>query len=173
MRRIVLLSLVTGISLFVINCGKPDNTAIGYWDKAIAVFSQSDYIGTIKQYEKLVKYYPDDSLAVSALFTIADIYKNNLNNPKKAIKVYAKIINKYKGTEWAPKASFMIGYTYANDIKDLKRAEKFYKSFIKKYPTNILVPSAEWELKNLGKSLEEIPELQVITQSDSVDQVSK
>lgn len=173
MRRILLSALVVGTALSLISCGKPDNTAIGYWDTAIAVFSQSDYTGTIKQYEKLVKYYPDDSLAVSAMFTIADVYKNNLNNAKKAIKVYERIIDKYKGTERSANAHFMIGYVYANDIKDLKKAEKYYKSFIEKYPTNILAPSAEWELKHLGKSLEEIPELQSVTQGDSVAQGNK
>lgn len=166
MRRILMLALVIGTTLLLTTCGKPDNTAIGYWDKAIALSSQSDYDEAIQQYEKLVKYFPDDSLAIPAMFTIADIYKNNLNNAKKAIKVYEKVIKDYKGTESAVNAHFMIGYVYANDIKDLDKAEKYYKSFIKKYPENILVPSAEWELRHLGKTIEEIPELQSVTQSE-------
>lgn len=166
MRRILLSVLVIGAAVFLMTCGKLDNTAIGYWDTAIARFSESDYAGTIKQYEKIIKYFPDDSLAVPAMFTIADIYKNNLNDTKKAIKVYKKVMREYKGTDRAANAHFMIGYVYANDLKDFKKAGEYYKSFIEKYPTNILAPSAEWELKNLGKSLDEIPELQTVTQSD-------
>jgi len=170
MRRILLPVLILGSALSLASCGKPDNTASGYWDKAIALFSDADYQGTIKQYENIAKYYPDDSLAVPALFTAADIYKNNLNQAEKAIKIYQNVIKKYKKDEWDAKAHFMIGYVYANDLKDLKQAEKYYKSFLEKYPTNTLAPSAEWELKNLGKSLEEIPELRVVTQGDTVAQ---
>ncbi|HQO74324.1 MAG: tetratricopeptide repeat protein [Candidatus Marinimicrobia bacterium] len=164
MRRILFSLLTTGMAVLLITCSKPDNTAFGYWDNAVALFNQSDYQGCIKQYQRIIKYFPDDSLAVPAMFAMADVYKNNLNDADQAIKIYKEIIRKYGDSGRAANAHFMIGYVYANEIKDLKKAEEYYKSFLKKYPTNILAPSAEWELKNLGKTLDEIPELQKITQ---------
>ncbi|MCK9482852.1 MAG: tetratricopeptide repeat protein [Candidatus Marinimicrobia bacterium] len=166
MRRLLLSLLVTGIAVLLITCGKPNDTALGYWDNAVTLFSQSDYQGAIRQYEKINKHFPADSLAVPAMFAIADIYKNNLGDTKKAINIYKTIMRDYKDSDRAANAHFMIGYVYANDVKDLKKAEEYYKSFIKKFPTNILAPSAEWELQNLGKTLDEIPELQIITQEN-------
>ncbi|HPC36624.1 MAG TPA: tetratricopeptide repeat protein [Candidatus Marinimicrobia bacterium] len=166
MRRILIALLITGMSAFLINCSKPDDTALGYWDNAVVLFNQSDYPGCIKQYQKIIKYFPDDSLAVPAMFAMAEVYKNNLNDANEAIKIYKKIMLEYKNSEQVANAHFMIGYVYANEIKDLKQAEKYYKSFLQKYPNHILAPSAEWELQNLGKDLDEIPELQKITQEN-------
>ena len=136
--NIVCHLLTTGMAVLLITCSKPDNTAFGYWDNAVALFNQSDYQGCIKQYQRIIKYFPDDSLAVPAMFAMADVYKNNLNDADQAIKIYKEIIRKYGDSERAANAHFMIGYVYANEIRDLKKAEEYYKSFLKKYPTNIL-----------------------------------
>jgi len=164
MRRILLSLLLTGLTALLITCGKPDNTALGYWDNAVTLFNQADYAGAVKQYEEIIRFFPADSLTVPAMFAMADLYKNNLNDTKKAISIYKKIVSNYEDSERVPNAYFMIGYVYANDVKDFEKAEKYYKSFIEKYPNNILAPSTEWELNNLGKSLDEIPELQIITE---------
>jgi len=57
----------------------------------------------------------------------------------------------------------MIGYIYANDLNDYDKAKASYEKFIELYPDHMLVPSAQWEIENLGKSLDEIPQLQSIT----------
>jgi len=166
MRSRIYLILALILMNSIMQCGKPDNTAIGYWDAALALISDADYKGAIVQYEKLVRHYPGDSLAAPALFAIADVYKNNLEDIPAAVKVYKRVMKKYPATDRAANALFMIGYVYANEAKDLARAEKYYRRFLKEYPQHILAPSADWELRNLGKSLDEIPELQTITQGE-------
>ena len=96
MRRILFSLLTTGMAVLLITCSKPDNTAFGYWDNAVALFNQSDYQGCIKQYQRIIKYFPDDSLAVPAMFAMADVYKNNLNDADQAIKIYKEIILFFK-----------------------------------------------------------------------------
>lgn len=75
-----------------------------------------------------------------------------------AIAGYEEFLAKYPTNEKAPNVAFLIGFTYNNHIRDLKKAEKSYKDFIAKYPDNELVVSAEFELKTLGKSENELPE---------------
>jgi len=162
MSRKAIVVLTALMVIAVIGCGKPDKSAQGYWDAGIACYQDQDFKGCVKEYENLIKFYPEDSLAVPTLFAMSEIYKNNLNDLPEAIKIYERIIEKYPTSEKAPNALFMIGYMYANEMKDLAKAKETYTKFIEKYPDHILVPSAQWELENLGKSLDEIPELKDI-----------
>lgn len=164
MRKLGTLFFLVIVTALVWNCGKkPAENAQALWEQAEMNFNAGEYQKSLAIYAQIAQYFPKDSLAVPALFTMADIYKNNLNDVNKAVKIYHKILRKYHRDSRAPNALFMIGYTYANDTKDLKKAEKYYRLFIKKYPEHVLRPSAEWELKYLGKSLEEIPELQTLS----------
>ncbi|MCK4689286.1 MAG: tetratricopeptide repeat protein, partial [Candidatus Marinimicrobia bacterium] len=110
--------------------------------------------------------YPEDTLVIRTLFAMAEIYKNNLNDLDNSIAIYKKITDQYSDSEKAPNAMFMIGYIYANDLKDYDKAKESYNKFLTTYPNHMLVPSARWELQNLGRSLDEIPQLQVITKSE-------
>jgi len=47
-----------------------------------------------------------------------------------------------------------------NELGENDAAAKYYSKFIEEYPDHEMAPSVEFELKYLGKSLEEIPELQ-------------
>jgi len=160
--------------LLLIGCGKKlAETPQTLWEKAETNFTIGEHEKALETYAQLVKSFPKDSLAVAALFTMADIYKNNLGQVEKATNIYTKILRKYKNDHRAPNALFMLGFTYANDIKDLKKAEKYYRQFIKDYPDHVLCPSAEWELKYLGKSVDEIPELQSLAGSEAQPVVTK
>jgi TolA-binding protein len=141
-------------------------TAQGYWDSARLLFANKKYEETIKEYRKLIKHYPQDSLAIAALFASAEIYKNNLSEFNKSLDVYQKIIKQYASDPKAPNAMFMIGYVYSNDLNDLDNGRKWYNKFIETYPDHMLVPSAQWEIENLGKSLDEIPNLQSISKEN-------
>ncbi len=85
----------------------------------------------------------------------------------KSIENFKNIINYYPQGQRAAEALFMLGYINANNTKDLKEAEKYYKLFIEKYPDDELTDDAEYELKHLGKDINELPIFQDI-QSDSV-----
>ena len=52
---------------------------------------------------------------------------------------------------------FMLGFINANDLKDLEKAEKHYKAFLEKYPNHDLSDDAEYEIKTLGKDINELP----------------
>ncbi|MGC9363777.1 MAG: tetratricopeptide repeat protein [Fidelibacterota bacterium] len=154
---VILMILLTGCS------GDRVKTAQGYWDFAREAFNNKQYEEAIAYYQKLVQRFPQDSLAVPALFSVAEIYKNNMQNFTKSIESYRQILAEYGTHPKAPNASFMIGYVYANDLSNYDQARVSYEEFIEQYPDHNLVPSAQWEIENLGRSLDEIPQLQSIT----------
>lgn len=154
---VILMILLTGCS------GDRVKSAQGYWDLAREAFNNKQYEEAIAYYQKLVQRFPQDSLAVPALFSVAEIYKNNMQDFTKSIDSYRQILAEYGTHSKAPNASFMIGYVYANDLSDYDQARVSYEEFIEQYPDHNLVPSAQWEIENLGRSLDEIPQLQSIT----------
>jgi len=161
--KILIVSLFS-VLLLILGCGrKQTKTPQGYWDSAVALFDTGNYEGAVEQYRNLAETYPQDSLAIKAMFAAAEIKKNNLDEQHDAIKIYQQIIKKYPDSPKTPNAKFMIGYIYANDLQDFDKAREHYQEFIRSYPDHMLVQSAKWEMDNLGKSLDEIPQLKGIS----------
>ena len=70
-----------------------------YFDLATAyrrTDKKADYETAISILKKIVDNYPESVWADRALVTIGDIYKDNLQDNKKAIEAYQKVIEKYK-----------------------------------------------------------------------------
>ena len=74
-----------------------------------------------------------------------------------ALDFYKKIIAEYPDGKRAPESLFMLGFIYANDLKKYDQAKKYYTEFIQKYPKHELADDAQYELKNLGKDLNQLP----------------
>ncbi len=114
----------------------------------------------VKMYMLWFDKFSDDPEAIVVKYEFAEVYHKNVLDLKKAIGVYGEIVDEYPDSEQAPKALFSIGYIYANELGENDAATKYYSKFIEAYPDHEMAPSVEFELKYLGKSLEEIPELQ-------------
>ncbi|HUI11433.1 MAG TPA: tetratricopeptide repeat protein [Bacteroidota bacterium] len=104
----------------------------------------------------VVSEYPGDSLADSALFMIASIRNTNLHMPAEAIEGYREYCRRYPDGRQAPMAMFLMGYLYNNDLHNTDSAEAAYRRFLDKYPGSEMARSAEFELKTLGRSPDEI-----------------
>jgi outer membrane protein assembly factor BamD (BamD/ComL family) len=105
-------------------------------------------------------------LSEAEYYNLATDAFNKQDFPK-SIENFKNIINYYPEGQRASEALFMLGYINANNTNDLKEAEKYYKLFIEKYPNDELTDDAEYELKHLGKDINELPIFKDI-QSDSV-----
>lgn len=100
--------------------------------------------------------------ACSTKLSEEEYYKNakELYSKQKfdeAIKNFDGIVEYYPEGKHNAEALFMLGYINANDVKNLDEAKKYYQEFIKKYPHNDLTDDAEYELKNLGKDVNDLP----------------
>ena len=114
----------------------------------------------VKMYTLWLEKFSDAPNVIAVMYEFAEVYHKNVLDLRKAIQTYAEIVAAYPESEQAPKALFSIGYIYANELGENDKATEFYSKFIKAYPDHEMAPSVEFELKYLGKSLEEIPELQ-------------
>ena len=156
----ILISMVVLLALGACS-KKATKSAEGYWKSGSALYDVENFKGAIKEYKSLCKFYPEDDAAIKAAFSIAEITKNNLKDYPTAIKLYKEIEVKYPKSEKSPNALFMIGYIYANELNDHEAAKESYKYFIDKYPGHVLVSSAQWEIDNMGKTLEELQSTQL------------
>jgi TolA-binding protein len=91
----------------------------------------------------------------------------NKQDFQKSINNFKNIVDNYPEGQRASEALFMLGYINANNTENLEEAEKYYKLFIEKYPDDELTDDAQYELKHLGKDINELPIFQDI-QTDSV-----
>ncbi|RJP78531.1 MAG: outer membrane protein assembly factor BamD [Candidatus Zixiibacteriota bacterium] len=92
-----------------------------------------------------------------------------------AVAAYEKFVQMYPKSKSAPQAQFMVGFIYANELKDVAKAEAAYKTFLNKFESMAdsgMVASAQWELKYLGKDINEIEELSTIMHQDSLTETS-
>jgi len=55
-------------------------------------------------YTTIVEKYPEDLLADDALFNVAQLYENQLNNKNKAMQLYEDLLTKYPGSLFAVEA---------------------------------------------------------------------
>ncbi len=92
----------------------------------------------------------------------ADYYAkaNELMSQEKweeAEKNFQKILDDYPEGEYRAKAMFMVGFINANYTNNFDKAREYYNDFLKKYPDHDLADDAEYEINNLGKSIDDLP----------------
>ncbi len=95
---------------------------------------------------------------------------------KDAVQKYEEVVKVApKGTR-AAQAQFMVGFLYANELKDLAKAKTAYEQFLKDYSSVSdpgIVASAQWELKHLGKDINDIEELKQLSPTDTTKKETK
>jgi TolA-binding protein len=163
MKRTVAALLVAGIgALMVAGCAKfPDQKLM---KKGEQLERQEKFVDAIKAYEKVAKKYPRSPLAIESLHRVANIYTSGLQDYGRAVEAYDRIVGAYPdSTKRAAQAQFMIGFVYNNYMQDTAKARVAYETFLSKYPDHDLADDVQWELKYLGKDINDIPELQKAT----------
>ena len=73
-----------------------------------------------------------------------------------AIETYVEFLEKYPKHERAADAKFLIAFTYHNSLKEENLAKKSYQEFLKMFPDSPLSVSAEFELENIGKDIDNL-----------------
>jgi len=154
------------ISMLIFSCSE-NRTAEEMFQDGSDQYKQEKVSRSIKTFEKLSNIYPDDALAVKAIYRLAEIYAGDLQDFETCVAKYDYIAEEYPSHVDAPKARFMAGYTLANIMNDQDRAKVEYERFIRDYPNHALIESVQFELRNLGKELDQIEELKGIMKSET------
>ncbi|MCF7833220.1 MAG: tetratricopeptide repeat protein [Candidatus Marinimicrobia bacterium] len=164
MRKQLLILVL--ISMLIFSCSE-NRTAEEMFQDGSELYKQEKVSRSIKTFEKLSNIYPDDPIAVKAIYRLAEIYASDFQDFESCVAKYEFIADEYPSHADAPKARFMAGYTLANIMDDQDRAKIEYEKFIRDYPKHPLVESVQFELRNLGKSLDQIEELKGIMKNET------
>lgn len=152
------LSIATVILLImVIGCGKLADEHLMELGKDNE--EKEQFTEAISNYEKVVKLYPESEYCSEALHRTGLVYANGIQDFEKAVSYFQRVIDEHPESKFAAISQFMIGFTYANSTMDTSKAKEAYEIFIEKYPDHELVSSVEFELKYLGKDINDITEL--------------
>ncbi len=99
--------------------------------------------------------FPADSNSVQYLSKAGETARL-LRQFDRAFEIFDKIEKNYPESKAAAAAMFMKAFTLDNDLKKYEEARAAYEAFLKKYPNDDFADDAQFLLKNLGKSPEEI-----------------
>jgi len=142
------------LTVMISGCSKPP--AEEYIKKAEEAEKGGLWSVALENYQNLVKDHPGSVLAEKALFSIAALQHNSLQNFQAAVDGYKRYLEVYPEGAKAPVALFLTGFLYNNELKNLDSARVYYQHFLTKYPSNDMATSAQFELQNLGKSPDEL-----------------
>ncbi len=117
---------------------------------------RTDALKLMEEYDAFIRAYPSDSLSAVYLYNQAMMQADQFKRYEESAKLLERFQREYPNHSLSAKALFLQAFTYAEYVKDFKRAEAIYRSFLQRYPDHEMVPSIEFELNNLGKSPEEL-----------------
>lgn len=162
MRNIQNIIALAGLILAGMNCGKP-LTAEALFTQAETKRNVSNYLGAVEDLATLVESYPDHALASKSQYYIGNIYMNNEKDFSAAITAYKKVVDMYPGSGLEANAQFMVGFIYANyPPQNLIQAKVEYSRFLEQFPEHDLNDDVQFELKYLGKDINQIESLKNI-----------
>lgn len=121
-----------------------------------ALEKRADALKLIEEYDAFIRAFPKDSLSAVYLYNQAMMQADQFKRYEECAKLLERFQREYPNHSLSAKALFLQAFTYAEYLKDFKRAEAIYRLFLQRYPDHEMVPSVEFELKNLGKSPEEL-----------------
>lgn len=159
--RVIKFFLLITMSILFTFCGSKSDKEI--FEDAKKLLTEEKYDEACATFEKLAVDQKESELAPKSLLECAKLYQGqvvtNLGGKEsfnKAVDLYKKIFVDYPKSKEAENALFMAGFILANDLSDLENAKNTYELFLENYPNGELSDDAIVELKNLGKSPEEI-----------------
>ena len=74
----------------------------------------------------------------------------------KTIELNRRVYERYPDHPRASRALFLTAFAYDNDLNDHAAARPLYEQFLERYPDDEFAESARFQLRNLGKSADEI-----------------
>ncbi len=110
--------------------------------------NQKRYTSAVNQLQKVVIVYPDSPEVPYALYTMAEIYRENLKKSRTALEKLREISTRYPDNRLAPKAILMSGDIQEKDLKDPVAALTEYEKVPTAYPGTRYAVTA---LKNMGR----------------------
>ncbi len=141
--------------LFVV-AGCSGRKAPEVYAEGVAAEKTGNMALALERYEELVRDFPAEAVAETAMYKIVMIRGNNPADKPAAIAAERRFLELFPGSERAPTVLFMMAFLYNNEIHDADSARTYYTMFLSKYPDHELASSARFELETIGETPDEL-----------------
>jgi TolA-binding protein len=121
---------------------------------------EKKYADALPLLQKIVDGKPDGKHAEEAQYIIISLQHSEMGNARAAIEESRKFVRLFPHAKRATDVFFMIGFIFNNELKQTDSARVAYMEFLSRYPDAEMATSAEFELQNLGKDVNEIMKFQ-------------
>jgi len=109
----------------------------------------------MEAYLTFERRFSNTNMAPVYLFKAGELAMS-LDNTPAALKHFDKVYNRYKDYEKRPYALFLKAFILENQANNYDEARITYENFIEEFPTHEMVDDAQYSIKNIGKSAEEL-----------------
>lgn len=109
----------------------------------------------MEAYSVYAERFPNRANSADRLFKAAELAMS-LNHSAQSIKYFSKVFDDYPEYDKRPYALFLKAFVLENQAKDYDQAKMVYENFIELFPKHAMADDAEYSLKNMGKSPEEL-----------------
>ncbi len=97
-------------------------------------FAAGDYLGAVRQYERVTEEFPRSTQAGDAYYWVGMIEHLYLNDQRKAIEAFRNLVARFPQTTNAPEAQRLIGEIYEKKFGDLRLAIAEYQRLLREFP---------------------------------------
>ncbi|MBD98668.1 MAG: hypothetical protein CMO34_02410 [Verrucomicrobia bacterium] len=109
----------------------------------------------MEAYLTFERRFSNTNMAPVYLFKAGELAMS-LNNTPASLKHFDKVYQQYKKYEKRPYALFLKAFILENQAKNYDEARITYENFIEEFPNHEMVDDAQYSIKNMGKSAEEL-----------------
>ena len=88
-----------------------------FYRRAEAFFAQGQYELAAREYARIVQQWPRDPLADDALYKLAYLYREELDNPSGALKYYRRLADEYAKSNYVDDALLWIVYLQRQHVR--------------------------------------------------------
>lgn len=142
-----------GVILKIIQ-NAPDDKQDGWIKELERISPQS--VETLLAWRKFARSKESGEALTLEEYKLAAQYALNRGNFKEALDAYETAIRFHPSGRDIYKIYFIAGFIASEYMKDYNRARDFFQTIVERFPECDLVDDADWMLKNMGKSPEEI-----------------
>ncbi len=103
--------------------------------RAEAFFRQGEYELAAREYARIVQEAAGDPLADDALYKLAYLYREELDNPSGALRYYRRLADEYRGSNYVDDALFWIVYLQRRHLRDPDMAAATCREIDQRFPT--------------------------------------
>jgi outer membrane protein assembly factor BamD (BamD/ComL family) len=126
------------------------------FQQAQQLLNEKKFHDAVEILKEIIDKKPNGEYAEKSQYALITLYQTELQNPTFAIQESRRYVQLFPESEKNASVFFMIGFIFNNELKQTDSARIAYEEFLLRFPNSEMAKSAEFELKNLGKDVNDI-----------------